>query len=524
MRRPQQPAHVGDVQEHGSGGAHRDPRRPAVVGQAAAPGQAAEARPQRGGRDARRLGTAGRPRREHDHGLLGRRRLDTARPCARRPRRRRGRRGRRRRPPRAAAAPRPGARGCRRRRPRSPPATRRARRPATPRRSRRARPPAPHGGPRGRRRRRSPATPRTSSRGRRAAARRRHRGGRRRGGGAALGGARFSWEKSILFTSWPPPSCSTTRRPPSWASPRRWRARRAFLTRPSCCEPATIRSTPGAATGCAASGWAGCSSARPPVAWGSACGRRSPSSRPLGHAFVPEPVVAENLAAHALAAAGLPVPDGPLAWAGTAQRRSPSATPSSSSASLGAEVVAFDAGELRSRRRPRPRPAHRRLARRPRRAAAAGTRRRRADRGRGRRARRRRGRRRRRPRRRAHRRLRQGARAVRPGDRLVPGGQAPARRHVGGHRARPSRRRAGGHRPRPRRRTRPRRSAAACALTVDAFLDVAARGLHLHGAMGYAWESGCHLFVRRALCTATLLGDTARHRRRALAAFRQEIA
>ena len=76
--RPEQPAHVGDVQEHGSGGTHRDPRRPAVFGQAAAPGQAAEARPQRGGRDARRLRAAGRPRREHDDGLLGRRRLDTA--------------------------------------------------------------------------------------------------------------------------------------------------------------------------------------------------------------------------------------------------------------------------------------------------------------------------------------------------------------------------------------------------------------------------------------------------------------
>ena len=60
---------------------------------------------------------------------------------------------------------------------------------------------------------------------------------------------------------------------------------------------------------------------------------------------------------------------------------------------------------------------------------------------------------------------------------------------------------------------------AACAVTADAFVDVTSRCIHLHGAMGYAWESGCHLFVRRALCTAALLGDLSHHRRRALSAF-----
>ena len=242
----------------------------------------------------------------------------------------------------------------------------------------------------------------------------------------------------------------------------------------------------------------------------------------LGHAFVPEPVVAENLAAHALAAAGLPVPDGPLAWGGTAHgiavRDADLVV-----GILDAEVVAFDAGELRIVD-----------ARDPARPIAAW-----------------------------------------PGDHVEPRLRAPAdveriadvadvlvaaeavgvaalavERTVDYAKEREQFGRAIGSFQAVKHQladmwaatelaraaveqaaidldsgvAAPASVGAACALTVDGFLDVAARGLHLHGAMGYAWESGCHLFVRRALCTATLLGDTARHRRRALAAFRQEIA
>ena len=62
--------------------------------------------------------------------------------------------------------------------------------------------------------------------------------------------------------------------------------------------------------------------------------------------------------------------------------------------------------------------------------------------------------------------------------------------------------------------------AAAVAVVIPAFLDVAGVAVHLHGGMGYAWESGCHLYVRRALATARLLGDRATHARLVLAALR----
>ena len=68
-------------------------------------------------------------------------------------------------------------------------------------------------------------------------------------------------------------------------------------------------------------------------------------------------------------------------------------------------------------------------------------------------------------------RLRQGARAVRPDDRHVPGGQAPLRQHAGGGRA--GHRRRVGRRPRARTRPRPSSSCAAAvaaAVGLPAFL------------------------------------------------------
>jgi alkylation response protein AidB-like acyl-CoA dehydrogenase len=49
----------------------------------------------------------------------------------------------------------------------------------------------------------------------------------------------------------------------------------------------------------------------------------------------------------------------------------------------------------------------------------------------------------------------------------------------------------------------------ACAAAVD----VAGKAMQLHGGIGYTWESGIHVYLKRALLNRSLFGSPAEHRR-----------
>jgi alkylation response protein AidB-like acyl-CoA dehydrogenase len=53
----------------------------------------------------------------------------------------------------------------------------------------------------------------------------------------------------------------------------------------------------------------------------------------------------------------------------------------------------------------------------------------------------------------------------------------------------------------------------------EAFLEAAAAMIQLHGGIGYTWEHDAHLFYKRALLAARMLGSAAEHRARLAAAF-----
>ena len=56
----------------------------------------------------------------------------------------------------------------------------------------------------------------------------------------------------------------------------------------------------------------------------------------------------------------------------------------------------------------------------------------------------------------------------------------------------------------------------ACAAAVD----VVGKAMQLHGGMGYTWESGIHVYLKRALLNRSLFGSPAAHRRRLAARYR----
>ncbi|GAA3384898.1 acyl-CoA dehydrogenase family protein [Cryptosporangium minutisporangium] len=56
----------------------------------------------------------------------------------------------------------------------------------------------------------------------------------------------------------------------------------------------------------------------------------------------------------------------------------------------------------------------------------------------------------------------------------------------------------------------------ACAAAVDA----AGTAMQLHGAIGYAWESGLHAYLKRAALNRSLFGSPAEHRQRLAARYR----
>jgi alkylation response protein AidB-like acyl-CoA dehydrogenase len=56
----------------------------------------------------------------------------------------------------------------------------------------------------------------------------------------------------------------------------------------------------------------------------------------------------------------------------------------------------------------------------------------------------------------------------------------------------------------------------ACAAAVD----VVGKAMQLHGGVGYAWESGIHVYLKRAVLNRSLFGSPAAHRRRLAARYR----
>ena len=55
----------------------------------------------------------------------------------------------------------------------------------------------------------------------------------------------------------------------------------------------------------------------------------------------------------------------------------------------------------------------------------------------------------------------------------------------------------------------------ACAAAVD----VAGKAMQLHGGMGYTWESGIHVYLKRAVLNRALFGSPAAHRRQLAARY-----
>jgi len=47
----------------------------------------------------------------------------------------------------------------------------------------------------------------------------------------------------------------------------------------------------------------------------------------------------------------------------------------------------------------------------------------------------------------------------------------------------------------------------------SAAVDVAGKAMQLHGGMGYTWESGIHLAVKRAALNRSMFGSPSAHRR-----------
>jgi alkylation response protein AidB-like acyl-CoA dehydrogenase len=60
----------------------------------------------------------------------------------------------------------------------------------------------------------------------------------------------------------------------------------------------------------------------------------------------------------------------------------------------------------------------------------------------------------------------------------------------------------------------PLAAARAKAYLTDAAVEVAGTALQLHGGIGYTWESGIHLYLKRAMLDRSLFGAPAIHRRR----------
>ena len=52
-----------------------------------------------------------------------------------------------------------------------------------------------------------------------------------------------------------------------------------------------------------------------------------------------------------------------------------------------------------------------------------------------------------------------------------------------------------------------------------AAVDIVGKAMQLHGGMGYTWESGIHVYLKRAALNRALFGSPAAHRRRLSARY-----
>jgi alkylation response protein AidB-like acyl-CoA dehydrogenase len=53
----------------------------------------------------------------------------------------------------------------------------------------------------------------------------------------------------------------------------------------------------------------------------------------------------------------------------------------------------------------------------------------------------------------------------------------------------------------------------------DAAVQNVGKALQLHGGIGYTWESGIHVYLKRAALNRSLFGSPIEHRRRLAASF-----
>lgn len=60
----------------------------------------------------------------------------------------------------------------------------------------------------------------------------------------------------------------------------------------------------------------------------------------------------------------------------------------------------------------------------------------------------------------------------------------------------------------------PRAVSMAKAYTTEAAVEVAGKAMQLHGGIGYTWESGLHVYLKRAALNRSLYGSPAEHRAR----------
>ena len=51
-------------------------------------------------------------------------------------------------------------------------------------------------------------------------------------------------------------------------------------------------------------------------------------------------------------------------------------------------------------------------------------------------------------------------------------------------------------------------------------VDVAGKAMQLHGGIGYTWESGIHVYLKRAALNRSLFGTPATHRRQLAKRYR----
>jgi alkylation response protein AidB-like acyl-CoA dehydrogenase len=63
-------------------------------------------------------------------------------------------------------------------------------------------------------------------------------------------------------------------------------------------------------------------------------------------------------------------------------------------------------------------------------------------------------------------------------------------------------------------------SSMAKSYATSAAVDVVGRAMQLHGGMGYTWESGVHVYLKRAALNRSLFGSPAAHRRRVAGRYR----